>query len=161
MIEPVAFQLDGKPVAFETEPSRTLASLIGQRVGCGEGVCGACTVLVDGVPVRSCLMLGVQAEGCEVATVRSLPAIEGAEPDDEGLTPLQLALRDRQAFQCGWCVPGLLVGLASAIAGRSAVPRAELLQHLIGHLCRCLASAGVVDAVEDVLRERRIKGAAP
>ncbi len=150
----VRFGLDGKQVSCAVTPSTTLAALLRQHIGCGEGVCGACTLVVDGTPIRSCLMLAVQAEGCSVATIDSLPAIEGAARNEAGLTPLQSALRDHQAFQCGWCVPGLLVGTAAFLNRRKAASRREIEEHLVGHLCRCLASAGVVDALEDVLRSR-------
>ena len=149
------FALDGCETPLLGVPTATLASVLDLPIGCGEGACGSCTVLLDGVPVRSCLLLAIQAEGCRVETVRSLPAIEGAPADADGLTPLQRHLRARQALQCGWCVPGLLVGTARLLAGRLSVPRAELLAHLAGHLCRCLASAGVVEAIEALLRERR------
>ncbi len=149
------FRLDGEMVTFDVAPETTLGQLLGLPIGCGEGVCGACTVAVDGVPVRSCLMLAVQAEGCDVATLRSLARIEGAAVDDGGLTPLQRALSDHHAFQCGWCVPGLLVGTACRIAGRTQLSDREINEHLLGHLCRCAASAGVADAIRDVFSARR------
>lgn len=151
----VAFDLDGTAIAVRVADAATAADLLGLNEGCGEGVCGACTILVDGTPVRGCLMLAAQLDGAAVLTVSSLAAIEGAAADAAGLTPLQRALSARRAFQCGWCVPGLLVGTAAFLVGRSAVPRDEILAHLVGHLCRCTAGRGVVEAIEDVLAERR------
>ncbi len=151
----IAFSLDGAAIAVHVADEATAADLLGLHEGCGEGVCGACTILVDGTPVRGCLMLAPQLDGAAVQTVASLATIEGATVDDAGLTPLQRALSARRAFQCGWCVPGLLVGTAAFLAGRTAVPRDEILGHLVGHLCRCAAGRGVVEAIEDVLAGRR------
>lgn len=152
---PVALVLDGRHDVLRAAPGETLADRLHLHEGCGEGVCGACTVVVDGVPVRACLMLALQAEGSDVRTVASLPVIEGCPADAAGLTPLQRALSERRAFQCGWCVPGLLVGTAAFLAGRVSVDRAEIDAHLVGHLCRCTAGRGVVAAIEDVLAARR------
>lgn len=151
----VALTLDGGSAVLDVAPGETLADVLHLHEGCGEGVCGACTVVVDGVPVRACLMLALQAEGSDVKTVASLPVIEGSPTDAAGLTPLQRALSERRAFQCGWCVPGLLVGTAAFLAGRRAVDRAEIIAHLVGHLCRCTAGRGVVAAIEDVIAARR------
>ncbi len=149
----LSFQLDGEPVQTEVGATDTLADLLALHEGCGEGVCGACTVEVDGVPVRGCLMLALQAQGCDVRTVASLSVIEGVAA--AGPTPLQQALSDRRAFQCGWCVPGLLVGTARFLRGRPRMDRGEILAHLVGHLCRCQAGFGVAEAIEDMLAARR------
>lgn len=151
----IALSVDDRPVVLDVSAAETLADALHLHEGCGEGVCGSCTILVDGVPVRACLMLALQAEGCEVRTVDSLAAIEGGAPDASGLTPLQQALSERRAFQCGWCVPGLLVGTAAFLAGRLTISREEIHAHLAGHLCRCTAGRGVVEAIEDVLAARR------
>lgn len=151
----VALTVDGESRTLTVEPQTTLAEVLDLRIGCAEGVCGVCTVALDDKPVRACLILAAQADGCRVDTVKSLPRLEGAEVDPDGLTPLQRHLREKQAFQCGWCLSGLLVGTACFLRGRERVGGSELATHLVGHLCRCLASSGVIEAIDDVLSERR------
>jgi aerobic-type carbon monoxide dehydrogenase small subunit (CoxS/CutS family) len=131
---------------------RDKAHARGVHVACGHGVCGACTVVVDGVPVRACLMLAVQADGCQVQTIASLPALEGDTADEAGLTRLQRAFRDHHALQCGYCTPGMLVSTACFLAERSAPSREQILDHLNGHLCRCSGYANIVAAIESVRR---------
>jgi carbon-monoxide dehydrogenase small subunit len=109
-------------------------------VGCEQGVCGACTVVLDGVAVRSCLVFAVQAEGCEVQTVEGLAR-------DDGLHPLQQAFWDAQALQCGFCTPGFLMTALVALRERSDWDRAELRERLSGNLCRCTGYEPIVDAV--------------
>jgi 2-furoyl-CoA dehydrogenase 2Fe-2S iron sulfur subunit len=122
----------------------------GVHVACGHGVCGACTVAVDGVPVRACLMLAVQADGATVQTIGSLPALEGDTELENGLTRLQRAFREHHALQCGYCTPGLLVSTALFLAQNQAPSRVEILDHLNGHLCRCSGYANIVTAIESV-----------
>ena len=151
----VTITVDGEPRSLVIEAQTTLAEGLDLRIGCAEGVCGACTVAFDDKPVRACLILAAQADGCRVDTVKSLARLEGAEAGPDGLTPLQRHLREKQAFQCGWCLSGLLVGTACFLRGRERVGGSELATHLVGHLCRCLASAGVMNAIDDLLSERR------
>ena len=129
---------------------REQAGARGVHVACGHGVCGACTVVVDAVPVRACLMLAVQADGCVVQTIASLPALEGAAPGDSGLTRLQRAFRDHHALQCGYCTPGMLVSTASFLAANPGPSRGQILDHLNGHLCRCSGYANIIAAIESV-----------
>ncbi len=151
----VALTLDGGSAVLDVAPAETLADVLHLHEGCGEGVCGACTVVVDGVPVRACLMLALQAEGSDVKTVASLPVIEGSPTDAAGLTPLQRALSERRAFQCGWCVPGLLVGTAAFLAGRRA-RRSRGDHRPSGRPSLPLyRRPRVVAAIEDVLAARR------
>jgi len=124
----------------------------GVHVACGQGVCGACTVAVDEVPVRACLMLAVQADGATVQTIASLPALEGDRELESGLTRLQRAFREHHALQCGYCTPGLLVSTALFLAQIQAPSRAVILDHLNGHLCRCSGYANILAAIESVLR---------
>jgi aerobic-type carbon monoxide dehydrogenase small subunit (CoxS/CutS family) len=117
--------------------------LTGTHVGCEHGVCGACTVLVDGASVRSCLMFAVQADGAEIETIESL-ARDGA------LTPLQQAFRDQHGLQCGFCTPGILMSLTGCL--REPDPdREKMLDSLGGHICRCTGYVGITRAVDQVL----------
>ena len=129
---------------------REQAGARGVHLACGHGVCGACTVVVDGVAVRACLMLAVQAEGCAVQTIASLAALEGDEADDSGLTRLQRAFRDHHALQCGYCTPGMLVATARFLADHPGPSRSQILDHLNGHLCRCSGYANIIAAIESV-----------
>jgi carbon-monoxide dehydrogenase small subunit len=142
--------VNGKTYSGEAEP-RTLLSdflrhelgLTGTHVGCEHGVCGACTVLLDGEPVRSCLMLAVQADGRSLATVEGL-----ADPDGE-LSPLQAAFREHHALQCGFCTPGMLMSAEALLrgAGGAALSETAIREGLAGNLCRCTGYAGIVAAV--------------
>ena len=118
--------------------------LTGTHVGCESGICGSCTIIVDGAPVRSCLMFAVQADGCKVRTVESLAA-------DNVLSPLQLAFSRHHALQCGFCTPGILMTL-QAVRERNAWPRSEkeARELLSGNLCRCTGYQGMVDAIVEL-----------
>lgn len=117
--------------------------LTGTHVGCEHGVCGACTVLVDGVSARGCLMLAVQADGCRVETVESLAAgTQGAA----GLGPLQAAFRDRHALQCGYCTPGILMSLTELLRDEPSPDEEAVRLVLSGHLCRCTGYQNIVAA---------------
>ena len=151
---PVSLEVNGKQVTVEVEPRMTLVDclrhqlrLTGTHVGCEHGVCGACTILVDGEAVRACLMLAVQAEGCKVVTIEGLS-------NDEALTPLQASFRRHHALQCGFCTPGMLIG-ASDLLGRGGVPsRDAIREHLSGNYCRCTGYQAIVDAIESVAQTR-------
>jgi aerobic-type carbon monoxide dehydrogenase small subunit (CoxS/CutS family) len=141
--------VNGRAVAAGVEPRTTLADFIRERalltgthLGCEHGVCGACTVLLDGVAVRSCLLLAVQAEGSEVTTVEALAA--GGE-----LHPLQDALHRHHGLQCGFCTAGILMSLAELWPRRAEVSRDEIIDCLGGHLCRCTGYVGIVRAAEE------------
>jgi aerobic-type carbon monoxide dehydrogenase small subunit (CoxS/CutS family) len=139
--------VNGRVVREVVEPRLVLTDflrhrlgLTGTHVGCEHGVCGACTVLLDGVAVRGCCLLTVQVDGCEVETVESLAAA-GA------LTPLQESFRRHHALPCGFCTPGILMA-ATDLLRRGAPTRAEIVDLLSGHLCRCTGYAPIVDAIE-------------
>jgi aerobic carbon-monoxide dehydrogenase small subunit len=123
--------------------------LTGTHVGCEHGVCGACTVLVDGAPVRSCLMLAVQVDGHDVKTVEGL-----AHEDHQGgqvLHPVQEAFRECHALQCGFCTPGFLMTIAAGLEGRDAsaeITEEEVDEMVGGNLCRCTGYAKIFDAVQ-------------
>jgi aerobic-type carbon monoxide dehydrogenase small subunit (CoxS/CutS family) len=129
-----------EPRLVLTDFLRHRLGLTGTHVGCEHGVCGACTVLLDGVAVRGCCLLTVQVDGCEVETVESLAAA-GA------LTALQESFRRHHALQCGFCTPGILMA-ATDLLRRGAPTRAEIVDLLSGHLCRCTGYGPIVDAIE-------------
>jgi 2-furoyl-CoA dehydrogenase 2Fe-2S iron sulfur subunit len=147
----IALTLNGRKLAAEAEPRMLLSDFLrqslgstGTHVGCEHGVCGACTVLIDGVAVRSCLTLAIQAEDRNVTTVESLAATDGA------LNPLQQAFRNNHALQCGFCTPGILMSFTDYLGRNPAPSTAEIRDVLSGHLCRCTGYAGIVAAVEEV-----------
>jgi carbon-monoxide dehydrogenase small subunit len=124
---------------------RDALDLTGTHVGCEHGVCGACTVLLDGEPVRSCLLLAVQAAGHAVTTV------EGLAPD-EGLAPLQQAFRDKHGLQCGYCTPGILLTTHAFLRDHPNPTPDEIREMLSGNLCRCTGYHFIVEAVQAAAR---------
>jgi aerobic-type carbon monoxide dehydrogenase small subunit (CoxS/CutS family) len=145
----VELEINGERYAREIEPRLLLsdfirheAKLTGTHVGCEHGVCGACTVQVDGLPVRSCLMLAVQAIGCQVRTVEDLNAGLG-----EDLHPLQQAFHESHALQCGFCTPGFLMSLEPLLAELADASDSEIRAALAGNLCRCTGYQNIVNAV--------------
>ena len=132
----------------EAAPDRMLLSdflrhrlgLTGTHVGCEHGVCGSCTVHLDGSAVRSCLLLAVQADGAEVSTVEGLAG-------GDRLNPLQEAFREHFALQCGFCTPGILMAAADFLVHNPAPTRNEIAEMLSGHLCRCTGYAPIIDAI--------------
>ena len=116
--------------------------LTGTHVGCEHGVCGACTILVDGVPMRACLLFAVQANG------RALTTVEGLAPERDRLHPLQEAFRDAHGLQCGFCAPGILMTMKAFLAENANPSEAEIREALSGNLCRCTGYQHIVDAVK-------------
>jgi aerobic-type carbon monoxide dehydrogenase small subunit (CoxS/CutS family) len=144
---PVAFTVNSKPVEVEVEPRTTLADclryalrLTGTHVGCEHGVCGACTVIIDGAAVRSCLMLAVQAEGSRIVTVEGLS-------QEDGLTPLQATFRKHHALQCGFCTPGMLTTAHALLSEEPDADEARIRSVLSGNLCRCTGYIPIIEAV--------------
>ena len=142
----VSFCVNGHRERIDVEPRRTLADalrddlgLTGTHLGCEQGVCGACTVLLDGEPVRSCLMLAVQADGCSLTTVEGLAGDE--------LHPLQQAFADCHGLQCGFCTPGFLISALHLLTENPDPSREQIRAGLSGNICRCTGYAGIVDAV--------------
>jgi len=126
--------------------------IMGARLGCEHGVCGACTLRLDGEIVRGCLVLAVQANGAEVETV------EGAS-DRGDLAELQQAFHARNALQCGYCTPGMLMTAAELVAAQPDATRAQVREFISGNYCRCTGYHAIVDAICDVLDRRRAPGA--
>ena len=144
----IALAVNGQPRRATVETRTTLVDLLreefrltGTHVGCEHGVCGACTVLVDGEAVRGCLLLAVQADGARVETVESLA------PDPEHLNPLQTELVRHHGVQCGFCTGGILMSLTAALRDNPRPTETEIRDTLAGHLCRCTGYQGMVDAV--------------
>jgi 2-furoyl-CoA dehydrogenase 2Fe-2S iron sulfur subunit len=151
----ISVKLNGRAMSAEAEPRMLLSDFIrhslgatGTHVGCEHGVCGCCTVLVDGMAVRSCLTLAIQVEGRELRTVESRAA-PGA-----GLNPLQQAFRNNHALQCGFCTPGILMSFTDYFARNSRPSEAEIRAVLSGHLCRCTGYAGIMSALLEVAGHR-------
>jgi aerobic-type carbon monoxide dehydrogenase small subunit (CoxS/CutS family) len=148
-VRKVELEINGRRYEREIEPRLLLsdfirheAQLTGTHVGCEHGVCGACTVQVDGLPVRSCLMLAVQAIGCQVRTVEDLTAGLGDE-----LHPLQQAFHETHALQCGFCTPGFLMSLEPLLDDLVDASDSEIREALAGNLCRCTGYQNIVTAV--------------
>ena len=147
----VTVHINGQAYAGEVE-DRTLlsdfirhqAGLTGTHVGCEHGVCGACTVQLDGEPIRSCLMLAVQADGCALATVEGLTARAGPGVD---LSPLQRAFTEHHALQCGFCTAGFLMSARALLGERPDATEGEIREALAGNLCRCTGYESIVAAV--------------
>jgi aerobic-type carbon monoxide dehydrogenase small subunit (CoxS/CutS family) len=154
MIE-IALTVNGAPRERRVEPRLLLSdflrhelALYGTHVGCEHGVCGACTVLIDGRPARACLTLAVQADGREVATVESLA-------DGAVLHPLQQAFHEHFGLQCGFCTPGILMTAAFLLEQNPDPTEDEVRAELAGHLCRCTGYAPIVDSILAAAAELR------
>jgi aerobic carbon-monoxide dehydrogenase small subunit len=154
----VSLTVNGVPYERPVEARVTLADFVrdelgltGTHVGCESGHCGACTVLMGGVTVRSCLVFAVQANGYDVLTVEGLASVER-------LNPLQQAMRDSHAFQCGFCTPGFLIALTALLAENPAdLTRTRIREELAGNVCRCSGYQSIVDGVELALA-RQLNG---
>jgi 2-furoyl-CoA dehydrogenase 2Fe-2S iron sulfur subunit len=148
----IALTLNGRKVSAEAEPRMLLSDFLrhslastGTHVGCEHGVCGCCTVLIDGTAVRSCLTLAMQAEGREVKTVESLAT-------DGKLSKLQQAFQNNHALQCGFCTPGILMSFTDFLSRKPKPTEAELREVLSGHICRCTGYAGIMAALLEAIK---------
>jgi carbon-monoxide dehydrogenase small subunit len=155
----VTFTVNGEARSGTVEPRLTLADflrerchLTGTHLGCEHGVCGACTVLVDGAAVRSCLMFAVQAAGSEVTT------IEGLGTGDGELTPVQQAFRDCHGLQCGFCTPGFVVSITAFLRDHPDPTDEEIRHALSGNLCRCTGYQGIVRATRQAAEVMQAAG---
>jgi aerobic-type carbon monoxide dehydrogenase small subunit (CoxS/CutS family) len=150
---PLELTVNGRTYREHAEPRLLLSDflrhtlgLTGTHVGCEHGVCGACTVRLDGAAVRSCLLLAVQADGAVVETVEGLA-------DDGDLHPLQEAFREHHALQCGFCTPGILMAALDLVERDPSPSRTDVVQMLSGHLCRCTGYEPIVEAILGASRE--------
>jgi aerobic-type carbon monoxide dehydrogenase small subunit (CoxS/CutS family) len=157
---PVSLTVNGRSETARVAPRTTLADflrhelgLTGTHLGCEQGVCGACTVRLDGRPVRGCLTLAVQADGATVETV------EGLAGDGSALHPLQEKFWKHQALQCGFCTPGFLIAAVTAVEENPGLSRDEVRERLSGNICRCTGYQSIVDAVTEYAAESREVGA--
>jgi aerobic carbon-monoxide dehydrogenase small subunit len=152
---PVLLQVNGERIQAHVLPRTNLADflrehlhLTGTHVGCEHGVCGACTVRVNGEIVRACLMLAVQAHGTSVQTIEGLS-------DSGEIADLQGAFRDRNALQCGFCTPGMLMTAQDLLKRQFSPSREEIREHLAGNYCRCTGYHAIIDAIEATANARR------
>jgi carbon-monoxide dehydrogenase small subunit len=157
----IGLRVNGEDVGERVEARKTLVDflredlgLTGSHIGCEQGVCGACTVLVDDEVVRGCLVLAVQCDGAEVQTIEGIS-------DSGVIADLQDAFARRNALQCGFCTPGMLIG-AQELLSRGGVPsRAMIREHISGNYCRCTGYQAIVDAIESTALMRAAKAGTP
>ena len=154
----VSFTLNGRMVEGEAEPRMLLTDFLrhkigatGTHVGCEHGVCGACTVQIDGEPSRACLTLAVQVDGADIRTV------EGLAPAPERLSVLQESFRTHHGLQCGFCTPGILMSLDALLRARPDASEDDIREQLSGHLCRCTGYASIMKAATHAAEQLRTK----
>jgi aerobic carbon-monoxide dehydrogenase small subunit len=150
----ISLRVNGEDVRERVEARKTLVDflredlgLTGSHIGCEQGVCGACTVLVDGAVVRGCLVLAVQCEGAQVETIEGIS-------DSGAIADLQEAFQRRNALQCGFCTPGMLIGAHALLGAGDAPSRDAIREHLSGNYCRCTGYQAIVDAIESTANAR-------
>jgi carbon-monoxide dehydrogenase small subunit len=151
---PISLEVNGERIKAQVLPRLNLADflrehlkLTGTHVGCEHGVCGACTVRMNGEIVRSCLILAVQTQGATVVTIEGLS-------DSGEIADLQAAFRDRNALQCGFCTPGMLIAAQDLLQQETEPDRERIREHLSGNYCRCTGYQAIIDAVETTARTR-------
>jgi len=157
----IGLRVNGEHVRERVEARKTLVDflrddlgLTGSHIGCEHGVCGACSVRLDGEVVRGCLVLAAQCDGCEVETIEGLS-------DSGVIADLQEAFQRRNALQCGFCTPGMLIGAQALLAGGGVPSRDTIREHLSGNYCRCTGYQAIVDAIESVAHTRAQKAGSP
>jgi aerobic carbon-monoxide dehydrogenase small subunit len=150
----VSMRVNGEDVSERVEARKTLVDflrddlgLTGSHIGCEQGVCGACTVLLDAEVVRGCLVLAVQCDGAEVQTIEGLS-------DSGAIADLQDAFQRRNALQCGFCTPGMLIGAEALLASAGVPSRDAIREHISGNYCRCTGYQAIVDAIESTAQSR-------
>ena len=152
---PITLTVNGEAVAADVAPRQHLADflrenlhLTGTHLGCEHGVCGACTVMIDGAPARSCITLAVACDGADIHTVESFE-------DDPVMAQLRAAFTAEHALQCGFCTPGMLATAHDIVTRLPDADEARIRRELSGNLCRCTGYVGIVAAIKQVLKERR------
>src|SRR5581483_8460731 len=160
-MKPVSFTINGMAVSAEVEPRTHLADflreerdLTGTHLGCEHGVCGACTILVDGAPVRSCITYAVACSGAEVTTIEGLD-------DDEVTAELRDAFKREHALQCGYCTPGMLISARDLVLRAPDADERAIRVAMSGNLCRCTGYVGIIRAIKSVISARRARSIAP
>jgi aerobic-type carbon monoxide dehydrogenase small subunit (CoxS/CutS family) len=155
---PFALLVNGTEHRLESSPEQTLLSVLrndlnltGTKYGCGEGQCGACTVLIEGRPVRSCQILARAAAGKKITT------IEGLEQEGK-LHPVQAAFLEHEAFQCGYCTPGMIMSAVGLLANQSHPAEQEIIRRMNGNVCRCGAYERIIAAVQQAAGEQKSNG---
>jgi aerobic carbon-monoxide dehydrogenase small subunit len=155
----ISLRVNGEDVQEHVEARKTLVDflrddlgLTGSHVGCEHGVCGACTMLLDGAVVRGCLVLAVQCDGARVDTIEGLA-------DSGAIADLQDAFQRRNALQCGFCTPGMLIGAQDLLARGGIPSRDAIREHISGNYCRCTGYHAIVDAIESIALKRAGKAA--
>ena len=157
----ISMRVNGEDVRERVAARQTLVDflredlgLTGSHIGCEQGVCGACTVVIDGEVVRGCLVLAVQCDGAAVETIEGLS-------DSGVIADLQEAFQRRNALQCGFCTPGMLIGAQALLSRPGAPSRAMIREHLSGNYCRCTGYQAIVDAIESIALRRAEKAGLP
>jgi carbon-monoxide dehydrogenase small subunit len=152
----ISMRVNGEDVRESIEARKTLVDflrddlgLTGSHIGCEQGVCGACTVLLDGEVVRGCLVLAVQCDGARVETIEGIS-------DSGAIADLQDAFQRRNALQCGFCTPGMLIGAQDLLARDGVPSRDAIREHLSGNYCRCTGYQAIVDAIESIAKTRAL-----
>jgi aerobic-type carbon monoxide dehydrogenase small subunit (CoxS/CutS family) len=143
--------------AYQVTPYETLAQtlretlgLLGTKTGCNQGACGSCTVLMDGIPVLSCMLLTIECDGKQITTIEGLQ-----DPETGQLDEIQQAFIDHTAFQCGFCTPGIIMAARALLNRNPSAREAEIKEALSGHYCRCISHYHVVEALQSVAGKRR------
>ncbi|MEK9692066.1 MAG: (2Fe-2S)-binding protein [Rhodospirillaceae bacterium] len=151
----IVLRVNGEEITARVEPRmhlvdflRSQLELTGSHLGCEHGICGACSVRLDGVVVRGCLVLAVQCDGAEVTTIEGLT--ESGEISD-----LQERFVSRNALQCGFCTPGMLMTAAELLERKKSLPREEIREFMSGNFCRCTGYHAIIDAIEETMNDRR------
>ena len=152
-VRPISLTVNGRPVAAEVEPRKLLVDflredlrLVGAHIGCEQGVCGTCTVLLNGASIRSCITFAVQADGAEVSTVEGLAMKREGEAGGE-LHPLQDEFSEKQGLQCGYCTPGMLMRACEILAQNPDPTPAQVREAIASNLCRCTGYQFIAEAV--------------
>ena len=155
----LTLRINGRDHAIRVEPRKTLVDAIredcgqtGTHIGCEHGVCGSCTVILDGAPVRSCLMFAAQADGCSVTTIEGLTASDGV------LHPIQQAFWQRHGLQCGFCTPGMIMTLLAFLTAARDADEHAIRDAISGNICRCTGYQTIVEAALDAAAAMRERG---